>query len=459
MVRETSPSRQFPATSSIPAASASTPTTRRRRLRKPPTVSFRSRPTASSIPARHTPAVASPRWNSGGIQGRHDQHCEFHGVRQCNCRQFCDHQRRWRRRYPGVQFRPRQRHDCQPCRTIVARDFYGIAGSSPAVVMCHHDDGGLQHHLWLARHPGNQPATAIAAAEASTVTVTTASGIRSIQACISRPAARSRQAFRLDISAATGLRTRTSTGRCLSTMQPTFRPRPGLASPHSISATATFRLSIRTGTSVSGAQFGISVGSSVSGTASPSNMSINVGATRRLWLGSLYGLAAITANNPTGGNISISTGSGDAIHSGGTGINANVSASSTRPLARSQSRRGKARSIPVIISSREAARRLAFLPARHNGPLSTAVHGNVVLDNSATIKAVSGAGINLYNNGVGSISATLRAGSSVTAAQGGVNAFSAGGGNITIDNRGTITRAASASTPATAPAIPLAPTA
>ena len=48
-----------------------------------------------------------------------------------------------------------------------------------------------------------------------------------------------------------------------------------------------------------------------------------------------------------------------------------------------------------------------------------------------------GLGINLYNNGVGSISATLRAGS-ITAAQGGVNASSAGGGNITIDNRGTI---------------------
>ena len=40
---------------------------------------------------------------------------------------------------------------------------------------------------------------------------------------------------------------------------------------------------------------------------------------------------------------------------------------------------------------------------------------------------------------MGSITATLQAGSSVTAAQSGVNAFSAGGGNITVDNRGTIT--------------------
>ena len=53
--------------------------------------------------------------NSGGIQGRHDEYVELHGVRQRDRRQFCEHQRSGRRRYPGVQFWPRRRHDCQPC--------------------------------------------------------------------------------------------------------------------------------------------------------------------------------------------------------------------------------------------------------------------------------------------------------------------------------------------------------
>ena len=39
--------------------------------------------------------------------------------------------------------------------------------------------------------------------------------------------------------------------------------------------------------------------------------------------------AGISAGNPSGGNISISTGSGVVVRSGGTGINANIPAGST----------------------------------------------------------------------------------------------------------------------------------
>ena len=117
MVRETSPSRPLPATSFSPAASASTPTTRRRRLLQAAN-SFDCGHGQRHHQFRHD--IHRRRWpagrNSGGIQGRHDQHGEFHGVRQRDRRQFCDHQRRRRRRHPGLQLRPRQRHGQRSCR-------------------------------------------------------------------------------------------------------------------------------------------------------------------------------------------------------------------------------------------------------------------------------------------------------------------------------------------------------
>ena len=62
----------------------------------------------------------------------------------------------------------------------------------------------------------------------------------------------------------------------------------------------------------------------------------------------------------------------------------------------------------------------------------------MIVDNSATINAASGVGIGLYNFGVGSISATLEASSSINAVTAGLNVFAQGGGNVTIINDGTI---------------------
>ena len=191
------------------------------------------------------------------------------------------------------------------------------------------------------------------------------------------------------------------------------------------------------GTNVSGAQFGIAAYSNSSGAGSSGSVTINVGANATIAARALYGIAAIQGNIDNFGNVSITTGAGDIINSGGTGINSNSIATSAASSQISITTLGG--TINSGYNFFQGGGTPSGISAGYgtNGALSTALHGNVILDNSATINAVSGLGINLYNNGVGSISATLRAGS-ITAAQGGVNAFSAGGGNITIDNRGTI---------------------
>ncbi|MEH2620648.1 hypothetical protein V1285_005594 [Bradyrhizobium sp. AZCC 1620] len=195
----------------------------------------------------------------------------------------------------------------------------------------------------------------------------------------------------------------------------------------------------RTGTSVSGALYGILATSAVVGTATPSNMTINVEDNATVTASSLYGVAGISAGNPSGGNISISTGSGVVVRSGGTGVNANIPAGSTTAASQITitTQQGTISSGYNFFTSGGTPSGISAGYST-NGVLNTAVHGNVVLDNSATITAVSGPGINLYNNGLGNISATLQATSLVSSAQAGVNAFSAGGGNITVDNRGTI---------------------
>ena len=168
-------------------------------------------------------------------------------------------------------------------------------------------------------------------------------------------------------------------------------------------------------------------------------MSINVEGNATVMAGSLYGLAAITANNPTGGNISITTGSGDVIRSGGTGINANVAASST-PATSTITITTQQGTITSGYNFFQGGGTPSGISAGYsfNGSVNPAVHGNVVLDISATVNAVSGSGINLYNFGVGNLSATIEASSTISAVSAGVNAFAQGGGNVSIANLGSI---------------------
>ena len=190
----------------------------------------------------------------------------------------------------------------------------------------------------------------------------------------------------------------------------------------------------RTGASVSGVQSGINANSSVSGTARPSTVTINVEAGTTV-SSSTAGVTGINASNTSGGNISITV-AGDVV-SGGTGINANAVPASA-PLS-SQIQINAAGSVTSGYNFFQLGNISSGISAGYgssNGQFNAAVHGSVALTNNAVVSGVM-TGINLYNFGVGDIGATLLAGS-ITAGLSGVNAFAQGGGSVTIDNRAAI---------------------
>ena len=194
-----------------------------------------------------------------------------------------------------------------------------------------------------------------------------------------------------------------------------------------------------TGTTVSGAQYGIQAYSQ--GTVS-GNVNITVNASATISAGSLYGLAGINAVERNPGNIVITTSSGDIVNSGGTGIQAG---NQTNPTTGSSSGQISITTFGTINSgfdTNTSGGQPAGIWAGYNpggtGIVNTHVAGNVIVDNSATINAASGAGIGLYNFGVGSLSATLEASSLINAVTAGLNVFAQGGGNVTLVNSGTI---------------------
>ena len=151
---------------------------------------------------------------------------------------------------------------------------------------------GLQHHLWLSRHPGNQPGDCNRSCGGSTVTVTTASG-NTINSGVHLSAGGAQPS---GISAGyfgNGASNPNINGSVFVDNAANISARAGTGIAAFHFGYGNLSIIDRTGTSVSGAQFGISVGSSVSGTASPSNMSINVEGNATVMAGSLYGLAAI----------------------------------------------------------------------------------------------------------------------------------------------------------------------
>jgi large repetitive protein len=193
------------------------------------------------------------------------------------------------------------------------------------------------------------------------------------------------------------------------------------------------------GTTVSGAQYGIQAFSQ--GTVS-GNVTITVNASAIISAGSLYGLAGINAVERNPGNIVITTSSGDTINSGGTGIQAGNQANPTTGTSSGQISITTFGIINSGFDTNTSGGQPAGIWAGYNpggtGIVNTHVAGNVIVDNSATINAASGAGIGLYNFGVGSLSATLEASSLINAVTAGLNAFAQGGGNVTLINNGTI---------------------
>ncbi len=194
-------------------------------------------------------------------------------------------------------------------------------------------------------------------------------------------------------------------------------------------------------TSVSGAQYGIAAYSNSSGAGSSGDVIINVGTNATITAGALYGQSGIAASVNHGGNISITTSNGDAINSGGTGIQANIAAANA--LASSQISITAAGTINSGFNMSPGGGQpggmwVGYSPGSGN-IVTPNVHGNVVLDSLATINAASGVGIGLYNWGVGNVTATIEASSTVSGVTAGMNVFANGGGNVTITNSGTVT--------------------
>ncbi|HEV2970327.1 MAG TPA: hypothetical protein VGY55_10070, partial [Pirellulales bacterium] len=194
-------------------------------------------------------------------------------------------------------------------------------------------------------------------------------------------------------------------------------------------------LTDETNTTVSGAQYGIAAYSL--GPTSGS-VTVNVGTGATISAGTLMGLDGIAAfeNNP--GNVLVTTSAGDLINSGGIGIGAGNSAASAP--ASSQISITSIGTINSGFNMPTGGGLSGGIWAGYGtGTISTSIQGNVLVDNSAIINAASGAGIGLYNWGVGNLTATLETSSAITAQAIGVNAYALGGGNVSITNHGTIT--------------------
>ncbi len=198
-------------------------------------------------------------------------------------------------------------------------------------------------------------------------------------------------------------------------------------------------LTDESGTTVSGAQYGIAAYSLSTGSG---GVTVNVLSNATITAGALYGLSGIQANTNNASNVSVTTSTGDIINSGGTGINSNNSATSAPSTsAISITANG---TINSGFDMNSGGGEPGGIWAGYNGgsnTVNTAIAGSVIVDSFAAINAEAGAGIGIYNDGVGNVSLTLETTSAISAPLQGVSAFAQGGGNVTIVNKGTVTSA------------------
>ena len=189
------------------------------------------------------------------------------------------------------------------------------------------------------------------------------------------------------------------------------------------------------GTTVSGAQYGIAGYAESGGTG---NVSINVGSNASITGTSTNGILAFSTD---AGNISVITNTNDVITSGSTGINAVNEAAAIAAAVGS--------SITVTaygtINSGTALTGTSSPPggivAGYLGgstiptvfPL-TALNGDVVVNNFATINAAGGDGIRAYNFGDGDVTVNDEAGSITLGGADPVNGYDVG---IAASNSGT----------------------
>ena len=169
-----------------------------------------------------------------------------------------------------------------------------------------------------------------------------------------------------------------------------------------------------------------------------------------------YGIG-IAANNYGSGDIYINMSAGT-INAGGSGISALNRAVSTASLPSVPSTSivsvlafGTINSGPITTDTNTAVKDpaagiLAGYDPGNSDTIDANIHGNVVVDDHASILAAAGAdGIRAVNYGTfdanglgGTVTVTVEAGAVISAGRYGVAALGFGGGNVTVTNNGTI---------------------
>jgi hypothetical protein len=146
-----------------------------------------------------------------------------------------------------------------------------------------------------------------------------------------------------------------------------------------------------------------------------------------------------------GGNVIVNTSPGDVFNSGSTGINAQDQAASIAQASNSSISISTYGTINSGATPPSAGNEPGGIKTGYNGGSNaptTAVFGNVTVNNNANITAAGGLGIFAFNNGVGNIDITDGGGTTITAtaagptspgsAQYGIGAFGYEAGNTTV---------------------------
>nr|WP_245284210.1 FecR domain-containing protein [Bradyrhizobium sp. WSM2254] len=193
------------------------------------------------------------------------------------------------------------------------------------------------------------------------------------------------------------------------------------------------------GTAVNGAEIGIRAQALNGGTG---NVTVTLGANASVKSTTSYGILAYSIDK---GDISVTLASGDSVISGGSGIVAVNYAAAIASGAHS--------TISVVahgvIHSGSALNGDTTTPGAiiagykpgGNGFFSSAVTGDVTVTSDAIITADAGYGIEAFTWGVGKVTVTTGAGSSITAAGTAIGTFDHGGGDVTVTNNGSATGA------------------
>jgi RTX calcium-binding nonapeptide repeat (4 copies) len=193
---------------------------------------------------------------------------------------------------------------------------------------------------------------------------------------------------------------------------------------------------------VSGASNGINANTSGGGQIS---IGVEPGVT-------VTGTGAGTVSNPgfaisagsLGGNVIVDTSSGDILNSGSSGINAQDRAASLAQASNSSISIETSGTINSGATPPSSGNEPGGIKVGYNGGSgpTTAVFGNVIINNFANITAAGGLGIFAFNDGVGNIDVTDNSSTTITAtaagtttpgsAQFGIGAFGFESGNTTV---------------------------